>query len=235
MAEHCFSVTLRRGGVVGTIVDVPDAFRPHTTPVVVLAHGAGVPMRHAFMERFATALADRGLAAVRFQFPYMARAGGAPPTETDPMDVLLDTYLEVLRAAAQRTGSPPGPLFVGGKSLGARVASALCAQGKVKPTGLVFLGYSLHARGTPDASRAQHLARCRVPMLFVQGERDELCDLALLRTVRKRLGLAGSLHVVPGGDHSFGLQPADRARQERELDRAADVIVAFVRKCLERR
>ncbi len=234
VAEHCFSVTLRRGGAVATAIDVPARFEAHRTPVVVLAHGAGADMRHAFLEFFAAALAERGLAVVRFQFPYMERAAGGtrPP---DPQDVLLDTYQEVLLASSQRTGSPPGPLFIGGKSLGGRMATILAAEGRVRPSGLVLLGYPLHPAGKPSAERAAHLPRCRAPLLFVQGDRDPLCDLALLRESRRALRIAGSLHVVPGGDHSFALPARDRARQSQEMTRAADVIVTFVRKVLARR
>ena len=234
MAEFCFSVTLRRGGAVGTIIDVPTAFEPKKTPVVVLAHGAGADMRHDFMEWFATAISDRGLGVVRFQFPYMERASGGrrPP---DTMEVLLETYQEVLIATGKRTGSPPGPLFIGGKSMGGRVATLLCAQKKVKPSGIVLLGYPLHPRGKTDQLRADHLPHCRVPLLFVQGDRDPLCDLDLLKAVRKQKGLAGALHVVPGGDHSFEMLAADRHRQEQEKARAADMIVAFVQRALARR
>ncbi len=226
------------------IIDVPDAFTPHTTPVVVLAHGAAEGMRSSFMEDHATEFCARGLGVVRFQFPYMERSSGArrPP---DAMETLLDAYQEVLIAQGKRTGSPPGPLFVGGKSLGARVATVLCAQGKVKPSGMILLGYPLHpakkghpAKSTTEAQtdmRADHLRRCRTPLLFVQGERDPLCDLDLLRGVRKSNGLAGSLHVVPGGDHSFAVASAGRARQQAELARVADVVAAFVKKALQRR
>jgi predicted alpha/beta-hydrolase family hydrolase len=233
VAEFCFSVTLRRGGAVGTIIDVPNDFEPKRTPVVVLAHGAGAGMRHDFMEWFATALSERGLGVVRFQFPYMERSTGGrrPP---DRMDVLLETYQEVLIATGKRTGSPPGPLFIGGKSMGGRVATLLCAQHKVKPSGIVLLGYPLHARGKTDQLRADHLPHCRTPLLFVQGDRDPLCDLDLLKGVRKTKGLAGSLHVVPGGDHSFGMLAAQRHRQEAEWERAADVIRAFVKHALSR-
>ena len=95
------------------IIDVPAAFTPHTTPVVVLAHGAGAGMRSDFMEYYATELSERGLGVVRFQFPYMERSSGErrPP---DPMEALLHAYQEVLISQGKRTGSPPGPLFVGG-------------------------------------------------------------------------------------------------------------------------
>ena len=124
--------------------------------------------------------------------------------------------------------------------MGGRVATVLCAQKKVKPSGIILFGYPLHPAKKPDQLRADdvhanHLRLCRAPLLFVQGDRDPLCDLGLLRGVRKSQGLAGSLHVVAGGDHSFGLPAADRARQATEMARAADVVAAFVKKALERR
>ncbi len=233
MAELCFSVTLRRGGAVSAILDQPSSFVAGRTPVVVLAHGAGADMRSDFMEWFATALAERGLAVVRFNFAYMERAGGVrrPP---DRMETLLECYREVLLAAAQRTGSPPGPLFLGGKSMGGRVATVLVAQGKVKPSGMVLLGFPLHKSGDPSQPRSEHLRAVRSPILFVQGDRDPLCDVDLLRKERTRTGVSGVLHVVPGGEHSLRLPAANRSRQEAEFERAADIVLAFVRRVLSR-
>lgn len=230
MAELCFSITLHQGGSVTTVIDTPDAYRAGTTPVVVLAHGAGNDLRAPFMEFFATALAERGLAVVRFNFPYKEAPGQRPP---DRMEVLVETYRDVVSASAKRTGSPPGPLFVGGKSLGARVASVLCAQKLVTPSGLVYLGYPLHAPGKSEEPRSSHLPRVGRPMLFVQGTRDPFGTLDEIREERKRLKLAGSLHVVAGGDHSFALPKSQSLRQQAELDGAADAVAWFVRKVLD--
>ena len=119
--------------------------------------------------------------------------------------------------------------------MGGQVAAVLCAQRKVKPSGLILLGYPLHPAKKPDQLRADHLRLCRTPILFVQGDRDPLCDLDRLRGVRKSQGLAGSLHVVTGGDHSFRMLAADRPRQATEMAHSADVVAAFVKKALERR
>jgi predicted alpha/beta-hydrolase family hydrolase len=230
VSELCFSVTLHRGGSVTTAVDTPDGFRPGATPVVVLGHGAGNDMRSGFLEYFATALSARGLAVVRFNFPYKEAPGQRPP---DRMDVLVDTYREVVAASAKRTGSPPGPLFVGGKSMGGRVASMLCAEKLVTPSGLVFLGYPLHAPGKTEM-RSEHLAKIGRPMLFVQGMRDPFGTVDEIRAERKRLKLPGALHVVDGGDHSFALLKSQQAKQHATMDAAADAIVAFVKKVLAR-
>jgi uncharacterized protein len=229
VAELCFSVTLHHGGSVTTVIDTPDGFRPGATPVVVLAHGAGNDLRSEFLEFFASALTERGLATVRFNFPYKEPGGKRPP---DPMDVLVETFREVVAAAAKRTGSPPGPIFLGGKSLGARVASSVCAQQLTKPTGLVFLGYPLHAPGKPERRRSEHLSKAGRPMLFVQGSRDPFGSIDEIRAERKRLRLSGSLHVVEGGDHSFTLPKSQSVRQLAEMDGAADAVEWFVRKVL---
>lgn len=229
MAELCFSVTLHRGGSVTAVIDTPDGFRPGATPVVVLAHGAGNDMRSEFLEFFASALAERGLAVVRFNFPYKETPGKRPP---DRMDVLVETFREVVAASAKRTGSPPGPLFVGGKSLGGRVAAAACAEQIVKPTGLVFLGYPLHAPDRPETRRVEDLVKAGRPMLFVHGTRDPFGSIDEIREERTRLKLAGSLHVVEGGDHSFRLPASQSVRQTAELEAAAEAIEWFVHKVI---
>jgi predicted alpha/beta-hydrolase family hydrolase len=230
VAELRFSVSLLQGGAVTTAIDATAGFVAGRTPVVVLAHGAGNDMASPFLEFFATALAERGVAVVRFNFPYKEAMSQRPP---DPMRVLIECYREVVVASARRTGSPPGALFVGGKSMGGRVASVLVAEGLVKPSGLIFLGYPLHKPGRKDELRSEHLAEIRRPMLFVQGDRDPFCDLELLATERRRLQLAGGLHVVAGGHHSFDLPKSHGAAERRAtLNGCADAVVAFVRKVL---
>lgn len=227
MTETCASVSLSRGGAVTMAIDAPDganAGAAGPAPVLVLAHGAGNDFRSSFMEFFATALAARGVVVVRFNFPYKERPGTRPP---DRMHVLADCFQDVLLAQARRTGSPPGPLFLGGKSMGGRVAAALVAAGRVRPTGLVFLGYPLHKAGDRTDLRTADLPRVNRPMLFVQGTRDALCDIELLRRTRRDLRLRGALHAVEGGDHSFQLPKSQAARQRAALDAAADAVAAF--------
>jgi predicted alpha/beta-hydrolase family hydrolase len=229
--EHCFSVTLRRGGAVTNVIDVPDTFEPQKSPVLVLAHGAGNDLRSAFLETFAALLCKRGLCVVRFNFPYKEKTGQRPP---DKMDVLADTFVDVITASGRRTGSPPGPLFLGGKSMGGRVALEIVAAGRVRPTGLVYLGYPLHPPGKPEKLRVAGFRAARLPHLFVQGTRDPFSDLDLLRRARKELRIPGSLHLVEGGDHSFKQPAARRQLESDECARAADVIVKFVDKVLQR-
>lgn len=232
MPELCFSVALRIGGAVSTVLDTPAGCEPGSAPAIVLAHGAGNDLRSAFLENFAASLSARGLAVVRFNFPYKELTGQRPP---DKMDVLVETFREVVAAAASRTGSPPGPLFVGGKSLGARVASVLVARHLVRPSGLVFLGYPLHPPGKPEAPRTAHLPEVGRPMLFVQGTRDHFGTVDEIQTVRRALKLPGAVHPVEGGDHSYAVPKSQSARQAAVFDEASRAIVEFVRRVLAAR
>jgi predicted alpha/beta-hydrolase family hydrolase len=186
-------------------------------------------MRSPFLEYFASALPARGLTVVRFNFPYMERPGRRPP---DRMQVLADCYQDVVVAAARRTGCPPGPLFLGGKSMGARVAAHVAGRGGVEPTGLVFLGFALHSEDDRENLRTADLPLVHSPMLFVQGSRDPLCDLRLLTRVRREMNLPGAVHIVDGGDHSFQLAAAQKAQQQAVMERVADVVAIFVKRVL---
>jgi predicted alpha/beta-hydrolase family hydrolase len=164
----------------------------------VVAHGAGAGMRHAFLESIAQRLAERSIATLRYQFPYMEQRARRP----DPPAVAAAT---VRAAVAEAARLAPGlPLVAGGKSFGGRMTSTAQAEEPLSAVrGLVFLGFPLHPPGRPGDSRAEHLAQVRIPMLFLQGDRDEFADLKLLRPVVKRLGVGATLHLVEGGDHSF--------------------------------
>src|SRR5882724_5460521 len=164
----------------------------------VLAHGAGAGMRHPFLESIAQRLAECSIATLRYQFPYMEQRARRP----DPPAVAAAT---VRSAVAQAARVAPGlPLVAGGKSFGGRMTSTAQAEEPLPGVqGLVFLGFPLHPPGRPGASRAEHLARVQIPMLFLQGTRDDFADLKLLRPLVKRLGERATLHLVEGGDHSF--------------------------------
>src|SRR5881398_4235201 len=164
----------------------------------VLAHGAGAGMRHPFLETFARALAERDVATLRYQFPYMERRASRP----DPPAVAAATVRAAVEEAARV--APGLPLVAGGKSFGGRVTSTAQAEDPLSGVrGLVFLGFPLHPPGRPGDKRAEHLAQVRIPMLFLQGDRDEFADLNLLKPVVKRLGAGATLYLVEGGDHSF--------------------------------
>ena len=178
--------------------------------VYVLAHGAGAGMRHPFLEAVASGLAQRGIATFRYQFPYMERGAGRP----DAPPALAATTRAAAGAAMVRL--PNTPLIAGGKSLGGRMTSVAAAAAPLPGVrGLAFLGFPLHAPGRPASSRAAHLAQVTVPMLFLQGTRDDFADLELLRGALEPLGARATLHLVEGGDHSFNvLKRSGRTKAE---------------------
>jgi len=188
----------------------------------VLAHGAGAGMRHPFMERIAQALATRGVATFRYEFAYMEQRKGRP----DPPAVAEARVREAVRAAA---GAAPGlPLLAGGKSFGGRMTSQAQAREPLPGVrGLVFLGFPLHPPGRPGTSRAEHLSEIRIPMLFLQGTRDEFAGVDLLRPVVAALGDRATLHLVDGGDHSFKVLKRTGRREEEVLGELADTIAVW--------
>ena len=164
----------------------------------VMAHGAGAGMRHPFMTEVAEALAEHAIATLRWEFRYMT-AGKARP---DHATVAEASVRAVWRAAARRFGALPR--FAGGKSFGGRMTSrAHAADPLADLRGLIFLGFPLHPPEKRDIARAEHLAQATGPMLFLQGTRDDLAELALLRPVVAGLGRRAILHVVDGADHGF--------------------------------
>ena len=193
------------GKVSGILLRPPDAWATY-----VLAHGAGAGMRHRFMESIAQALAERGIATLRYQFPY-AEAGTRRP---DPPGILEAAVRAAVARAREVT--PELPLFAGGKSLGGRMTSTAMARRPLEGLlGLIFLGFPLHPPKQPAVTRAEHLDRVESPMLFLQGTRDDLADLGLITSVCGRLGSRATLHVVDGADHSFAvLKRSGRADTE---------------------
>jgi predicted alpha/beta-hydrolase family hydrolase len=168
--------------------------------LLVLAHGAGAGMNHPFLENLAMELAAVGVATLRYQFPYVEQRRRVP----DPPEVLT----AVVRAAVIKAAevSPGLPVLAGGKSMGGRMTSQAAAGAppefqKVK--GLVFFGFPLHPPGRPGTKRAEHLARITVPMLFLQGTRDKLAELSLLRPLCANLGSRVTLREIETADHSF--------------------------------
>ena len=187
----------------------------------VLAHGAGAGMRHPFLETISQRLAEREIATLRYQFPYMEQRARRPDPPAVAAAAVRAAVMEAARAA------PGLPLVAGGKSFGGRMTSTAQA-GEPLPgvRGLVFLGFPLHPPGRPGNERAEHLAQVQVPMLFLQGTRDDFADLKLLRPLVKRLGARATLHLVDGGDHSFKvLKKSGRTE--------ADVMTELVRAIVE--
>jgi len=186
---------------------------PSTRALYVFAHGAGAGMRHSFMESMAQRLAARGIGTLRYQFPYTEQGGRRP----DPEPLLLATVRAAV--AAGREEAAGLPLLAGGKSMGGRMTSrAAAAAPLLGVTGLVFLGFPLHPAGQPGISRADHLARVDLPMLFLQGTRDTLAELTLLEPVVARLGERATLRQVEHADHMFHVLKRSGRTDEQVLD-----------------
>ena len=166
--------------------------------LLALAHGAGAGMTHPFLEKLTLELAGVGVATFRYQFPYMEQRRRVP----DAPPVATATVASAARAAA--AAAPGLPLFAGGKSFGGRMSSQAASQKLLEGVrGLVFFGFPLHPPNNPGTKRAEHLANVQIPMLFLQGTRDTLADLKLLRPICNDLGSLATLHIIETADHSF--------------------------------
>ncbi|MFL6821872.1 MAG: alpha/beta family hydrolase [Xanthobacteraceae bacterium] len=177
----------------------------------VLAHGAGAGMFHPFMAAVARELAQRGIATLRYQFPYMEQGAKRPDAPK-----LAQATVRAAVAQAARV-MPTVPLVAGGKSFGGRMTSqAQAASALPDVCGLAFLGFPLHPAGRPSDERAEHLFKVEVPMLFLQGTRDKLADVALLQRLRERLGARASLQLFQDADHSFHV-PARARRKDADV------------------
>jgi predicted alpha/beta-hydrolase family hydrolase len=200
--------SLRLDTVKGT-VSAKYVRPPSPFATIVVAHGAGAGMDHPFLVGFARACVDEGLAALRFNFPYLESGRRAPDSEA----VLRDTWRAAFEAAMTRRKKEP--VWVSGKSLGGRIASMCAADAEIDPAGLVFLGYPLHPPGRPERIRDEHLYRIEVPMLFLQGTSDPFATTDLLRRVVKKLGDRATLVPFEGGGHTFEVR--GRKRDPREV------------------
>lgn len=188
----------------------------------MLAHGAGAGMRHPFLERIAQVLGERSVATYRYEFLYMEKRSGRP----DPPAVAQARVREAVIDAA--LVAPGLPVFAGGKSFGGRMTSQAQAHEPLPGVhGLAFLGFPLHPPGRPGTSRAEHLSAVHVPMLFLQGTRDEFAGLDLLHPIVKTLGTSVTLHIVEGGDHSFKVLKRTGRDETDVMNELADTITAW--------
>jgi uncharacterized protein len=195
----------------------------HTHACYVMAHGAGAGMTHPFLESVAAGLSVNGIATLRFQFPYMERGSKRP----DPPKL---AQAAVRAAVATAAGQLPGvPLFAGGRSYGGRMTSQAQAASPLENVrGLAFLGFPLHPANAPSDERAHHLSAVQVPMLFLQGTRDALAEISLLKSLMVRLGSRASLVLFEGADHAFHL-PAQSGRKDSEILREIiDTLTQFL-------
>jgi uncharacterized protein len=206
-------------GHVSALLDRP----PHAWLLYVLAHGAGAGMRHSFLESIVAVLASRGVATFRYQFPYM-EAGARRP---DAPEVAEATVRAAVSAAA--AAAPELPLIAGGKSFGGRMTSGAAAKSLPGVGGLAFLGFPLHPPGRPGTRRADHLDSVEIPMLFLQGTRDEFARLDLITGVTGRLGDRALLHLVEDANHSFDVLKRSGRTRASVLDELADALVQWAR------
>ncbi len=177
----------------------------------VLAHGAGAGMTHPFLAELANGLAGRGIATLRYQFPYMEQGSRRP----DRPEVAQATVRAAVLEAARLV--PRFPVFAGGKSFGGRMTSQGQAESPLPGVrGLVFLGFPLHPPGRSSDERSRHLFRVEVPMLFLQGTKDEFAELKLLQPVVQRLGARATLHLFKEANHSFHV-PARSGRKDADV------------------
>ena len=213
------TIELDDGQRVSGLLSVPAGARA----CYVLAHGAGAGMAHPFMASIAAGLAKRGVACLRYQFPYMERRAKRP----DPPALAHATVRAAVAEAARRL--PDFALVAGGKSFGGRMTSqAQSAAALPGVRGLAFLGFPLHPAGKPSDERARHLFDVRLPMLFLQGSRDALADLTLLRPVVDKLGDRASLRIFDDADHSFHV-PARSGRRDADVRRELlDALAAWI-------
>jgi len=212
----------------------PPGVLPETAPraLLVLGHGAGAGMEHPFLEGLARLLASRGVATLRYQFPYM-EAGSRRPDRRPLLVATVAAAVAAGRRLARELAADGGaalPLFAGGKSMGGRMTSQAVAGGELAAAGLaglVFVGFPLHPAGREGTERGDHLDDVPLPMLFLQGSRDKLADLDLLRPVVGRLGGRATFHVVDGGDHSFHVLKRSGRNDDEVLDELADAVAAW--------
>ena len=192
----------------------------------MFAHGAGAGMNHPFMVRASEALSARGFATHRYEFPYMQAKKSRP----DPPAV---AEAAVRQAVAEAARTYPGwPILAGGKSFGGRMTSqAQASQPMPGVGGLVFFGFPLHPPGRPGTTRAEHLTSVDIPMLFLQGTRDEFAQLDLLQQVVKGLDTRATLHLVEEGDHSFKVPKRTGKTEADVMNELADTIQRWGRQC----
>jgi predicted alpha/beta-hydrolase family hydrolase len=191
---------------------------------IVLAHGAGGGQHSSFMVRAAHELSARGITVATFDFPYIA-AGRSVPDKAPVLEAHWRTVIDEARGNAELQS---GPLWIGGKSMGGRIASQVAAAGVDGIAGLVFFGYPLHPPGRPAQRRDAHLPSIREPMLFIQGTRDDLGAAAEIRALLPRLQRAGIVEIADG-DHSFKTRQKVTGRKpDAALGDVFDAAAAFM-------
>lgn len=213
-SELKFTATPDKGEVSALLIRPQNATR-----LLVLAHGASTNMRHATMQSIADALAARGIATFRYNFPYSERGGGR-----DSQAVCTETIRSAVRAAHE--AAPDLTLLAGGHSFGGRMTTTAQSEQPIENVaGLVLFSFPLHLPGRPDTKRAEHLANIKIPLLFLAGTRDELATLDLLKPAVKMLGKHATLHLIDTANHSYKVLKKSRSSDEdvfAEMARVTD-------------
>jgi predicted alpha/beta-hydrolase family hydrolase len=209
------------GGQVSALFTRPENARW----LLALAHGAGAGITHPFLENLANELSAAAIATFRYQFPYMEQRRRVP----DSPAILTATVVAAVHAA--RKAAPDLALLAGGKSMGGRMTSQAAAQHPLDDVqGIVFFGFPLHPPNRPSTKRADHLTNVSVPMLFLQGTRDTLADLTLLRPICAELGDRATLHIVESADHSFHVLKSTKRTHAQVLRELAEITAAWADK-----
>jgi len=215
------TITLPSGGTISGLLQAPANARA----CYVFAHGAGAGMNHAFMEAIARGLEERGIASLRFNFPFMEQGSKRPDSPTV-------AHAAIRAAVAEAARHMPGmPLFAGGKSYGGRMSTQAQATEPLPGVkGIVLVGFPLHPAGKPSIERAAHLADVKLPMLFLQGTRDALADLELITQTTASLGKKTSLHIVDGADHAFHVLVRSGRTDAQVREELCDTMAAWMMK-----
>jgi uncharacterized protein len=214
---HALRLTVPDIGEVSALYEAPA----NPLACYVFAHGAGAGMAHPFMAALADRLSDQGVATLRYQFPFMERGS----KRVDKPELATATVRAAVELAAKLAGG--APLFAGGKSFGGRMTSIAAAEKPLAVSGIAFVGFPLHGAGKPSATRAAHLGKVAVPLLFLQGTRDELADLKLLKEAVEPLGARASLHIIDGADHAFHVRKSSGSNDAAVLDELASTMSAW--------
>jgi predicted alpha/beta-hydrolase family hydrolase len=218
---HTLSIALPAGGSVSGLLQLPAN---NVEACFVLAHGAGAGMAHSFMAAMAQGLAERGIATLRFNFPFMEQ--GSKRADSPAV-----AHAAVRAAVAEATRRLPDlRLFAGGKSFGGRMTTqAQATEALPGVAGIALLGFPLHAASKPSIERAAHLSGIKLPMLFLQGTRDALADLDLITQTTADLGKRATLHVVEGADHAFHVLVRSGRKNDEVLEELLDALAGWMK------
>ena len=215
MDRRKLTISVAQDESVSAVLAMPSRKAKPFDVGVITAHGAGNDMENHLLVAFTDGLANAGFPALRFNFPYKEKRLKAP----DKQKKLEETWSAVYRYFREGLNLPVNHIIAAGKSMGGRVASQMVAEETMPVEGIIFLGYPLHPAGDPSKLRDTHLYNLSVPTLFFAGTRDSLCNLAILRTVLKRLSAPWQLDIIEGGDHSFKIPKSMGIAQTDTYDR----------------